>query len=126
MAGSGATLITNGSIAGTNHAWCFTSDDGKSWQGEDLYQPDGKGFGALYNGGWLRSGLEKDARPVWCMVGGSNRGMSTSCAGSSTNGKTFGDRVVFDERHVCDQFYRSGDAEVTTKSLFSFPDWHQD
>jgi hypothetical protein len=125
MTGTGAPLIVNGMVIGDQHAWVYTSDDGMHWDGKDLFQSGGAGFGALYGGCWMRVGLNPKSPPVWVMVGSSSKMISMSAAGYSTDGKNFGGRTVFDERHSGELVKFEGD-QISFESQFNFPDWHVD
>lgn len=115
MAGSGNLAFVNGQTYGDQHAWLFTSDDGKSWAGQDIgihsymdYGPgsnqNGKpwGFATIVGGCWMREGLKAGGTPVWVLGGGDGKFRPGSAVFSSRDGKFPDNAQYFDHLHVVD------------------------
>jgi hypothetical protein len=118
MAGTGVLSYINGAAAtGDGRAWLFTSEDGKSWEGQDIgintYVDPGegsnnmnlpRGFGSIVSGGWIREGLKAGATPVWVLVGSDGKFQPGSAALASLDGKFPARLQYFDDRHVAENF----------------------
>jgi hypothetical protein len=133
MAATGYPLIVNGLLYGDLNAWIFTSDDGQHWIGQGYGHhaggaPDSEwGFGAFWNGGWMRTNLEKGADPVWVLVGSDGKLTGSSIAGASTDGLVLTSTQTFDPRHSMDDFIRDSEYPgCLSYSGFNFPNWHLD
>jgi hypothetical protein len=127
MAGSGGPLIINSMIFGDNRAWVFTSADGKNWKGKDygFKSEFDWGFGAFYNGGWMRRGLEPGAQATWVLVGSDGRQLSGSATAASIDGLTISSTQFLDRWHHGDGFFPLS-SSVEIHSDKNAPNWHTD